>query len=115
MRKNGMTIIALIICIIVMIILAGAVVIGLSKSDIINKAQQATDDMNLKNVQQIANMSYAEVYFANLTKGIRRTIESEELITTMIKNGITEQEITKYDVTIAHGDVEVSPKLKEAK
>ena len=59
-NKKGISLIVLVITIIVMIILASAIVITLSNSGIINKANEAVDATNLKQVQELAQVIWAE-------------------------------------------------------
>ena len=61
-RKQGISLIVLVITIIVMIILASSVVITLSNTGIINKASEATDATNLQQVQQLATLTWADGY-----------------------------------------------------
>ncbi len=60
--KKGISLIVLVITIIVMIILAASVVITLSNTGIINKASEATSATNLKQVEQIATLAWADAY-----------------------------------------------------
>ena len=64
-NKKGISLIVLVITIIVMIILAAAIVITLSNSGIINKANEAVDATNLKQVQELAQVIWAEGYLDN--------------------------------------------------
>ena len=61
-NKKGISLIVLVITIIVMVVLAAALVITLSNSGIIEKANDATNTTNLKNIQQIANVAWSEAY-----------------------------------------------------
>ncbi len=61
-RKQGISLIVLVITIIVMVVLVAAVVVSLSNTGIINKANQAVSDTNLKNVEQMANVVWAEEF-----------------------------------------------------
>ena len=110
MKKSGMSLMTLVITVILMIIIAGVAIVNLSKSDIIDKAEQAVDDMNLKNIQQIANMAYADIYFDNLISNIRRELTAEEIRERMIQNGMEEDELNKYDIVVEDGDVFVTIK-----
>ena len=65
-RKNGISLIVLVITIIVMIILAASVVITLSNTGIINKASDATQITNIKQVEQLATLIWADGYSDNL-------------------------------------------------
>ena len=59
-NKKGISLIVLVITIIVMIILAAAIVITLSNSGIINKANEAVEKTNLKQAQELAQVIWAE-------------------------------------------------------
>ena len=65
-RKQGISLIVLVITIIVMIILAASVVITLSNAGIINKASEATDVTNLQQVQQLATLTWSDGFLDNL-------------------------------------------------
>ncbi|MBR6689380.1 MAG: type II secretion system protein [Clostridia bacterium] len=62
MQKKGISLIVLVITIIVMIILAAAVVISLNNTGIINRANEAVDSTNTKQVEQIVSLAWAEAY-----------------------------------------------------
>lgn len=111
MNKKAMSLITLVITIIVMVIIAGAVIIGIEDSGIIEKAENAVADMDLKNIQQLANMAYANIYLDNLQDGIRKEITSDEIRARIIKDGVDEQELEVYEITVEDGDVFVT--LKE--
>ncbi len=61
-KTKGISLIVLVITIIVMIILAGAIVLTLSNSGIIRKAQHAVDITNEENVNAYAQTVWAEAY-----------------------------------------------------
>ena len=99
--KKGISLIVLVITIIVMIILAAAIVITLSNSGIINKANEAVDTTNLKQVQQIASVIWSESYMNANGK-----ITEQQLYDEVIA-GLTAAKIdtTKYkiEVTLKRG------------
>ena len=111
MNKKAMSLITLVITIIVMMILASVVIIGIEKTGVIAKAESAVADMDLKNFQQLANMAYADIYFENLTKGIRRELTAEEIRLKIIENGADELKLNLYEIKVEDGDVYVT--LKE--
>ena len=113
MNKKAMSLLTLAITIIVMIIIAGAVIIEIENTGIIEKANQAVTDMDLKNLEQLANMAYADIYFENLTKGIRRELTAEEIRLRMIKDGANEQKLNLYEVVVEDGDVYIKVKEEE--
>ena len=61
-KTKGISLIVLVITIIVMIILAGAIVLTLNNSGIIDKATSAVEDSNLATVKQLASLGWAEAY-----------------------------------------------------
>ena len=63
-KKQGISLIVLVITIIVMIILAASVVLTLSNSGIINKANEAVEKTNIKEVEQLASLAWAEEFMA---------------------------------------------------
>ncbi len=63
-NKKGVSLIVLIITIIVMIILAAAVVITLNNAGIINKANKAVNKTNLKELEQLASVVWADEFMA---------------------------------------------------
>ena len=113
MSKKAMSLLVLVITVVIMIIVVSVTMVSLESTGIIDKAEQAVEGINLKNIQQLANMAYANVYFDNLTKGIRRDLTSEEIRARMIKDGLDEQELDLYEIVVKDGDVYVSIKEEE--
>ena len=113
MKKEGMSLIVLIITVIVLAIIAGVIIIGIKNTGIIDRTESVVQDMNLKNLEQLANMSYANIYLENLSKGIRKEITGEEVRLRMLKDGADEKELNKYDVTVENGDVFIKAKEEE--
>ena len=62
MKRQGISLIVLVITIIVMIILAAAIIISLNNTGIIGNANKAVDETNEKTVQEIANLAWGEAY-----------------------------------------------------
>lgn len=108
MKKRGMSLITLIITVIVLVIVTGVTILGIENTGIINKAEMVVEDMNLKNLQQLANMAYANIYLDNLYKGVRREITADEIRTCMLKNGAKEEDLNQYEITVENGDVFVT-------
>ncbi len=63
-NKKGISLIVLVITIIVMVILAASVVLTLSNSGIINKANEAVEKTNIKEIEQLASLTWAEEFMA---------------------------------------------------
>lgn len=61
-NKKGISLIVIVITIIVMMLLVAAVMLTLSNNGIINKANEAVDKTNEKQVQEIANMAWQDAY-----------------------------------------------------
>ena len=61
-NKNGISLIVLVVTIIVMVILAGAIVLTLNNSEIINKTQDAVKQTNEATVKEVADLGWAEAY-----------------------------------------------------
>ena len=99
-NKKGISLIVLVITIIVMIILAAAIVITLSNSGVINKANEAVDTTNLKQVQELAQMIWAEGYLDGDS-----TEEIQEAIETQLGDAAS-----LYDITVTDKGVEITAK-----
>lgn len=107
-NKKGISLIILVITIIIMIIIASSIMVNLVNTNIINQAEEVVQDINLKNMQHIANMAYANIYLDNLSDGIRRELTAEEIRLYMIKDGIDEEKLANYDIVVENGNVIVS-------
>ncbi|MDD2628222.1 MAG: hypothetical protein PHD20_05010, partial [Clostridia bacterium] len=59
-KGKGISLIVLVITIIVMIILAGAIILSLNSSNIIDRANEATTKSNISNAKQVAMLANAE-------------------------------------------------------
>ncbi len=65
--KNGISLIVLVITIIVMIILAGAVIISLSNSNVVSKAKEARDMQDFNQIRESIEMEQANAIFPGAT------------------------------------------------
>ena len=92
-----------------MIVLAGAIIITLSNSGIIEKANEAVDKTNEAQVQQIAQLGWAEAYAEygdnvdKLTAGVRNAltangINPEDYEITVTKTGVTLTKAEKVEL-----------------
>jgi hypothetical protein len=77
--KKGISLIVLVITIIVMIILAASVVITLSNTGIIEKAGNAVDVTSLKEVEQLASLTWAEEFMEGKRGETLKTAVLEKL------------------------------------
>ena len=106
--KKGISLIVLVITIIVMIIIAATVVISLSNTGIIDRADQAVQLTNEKQVQDFAAMVWAEKYMdeyrgEDLTREVLEELEAE---------GITADD---WNITITDSGITVKNKVVSAK
>ncbi len=102
-KKQGISLIVLVITIIVMIILAASVVITLSNTGIINKANDAVDLTNESAVQDLAALTWTDAYMDN-----KRGIDLIDEVT----NKLSDQGITadKWDISITDTGISVTSK-----
>ena len=61
-EKQGISLIVLVITIIVMTILAGAIILTLNNSGLIERASNAVEETNLATVKELTQMAWAEAY-----------------------------------------------------
>ncbi len=106
-KKQGISLIVLVITIMVMIILASAVVITLNNTGIISKTSKATNESDLNNVQQLASLAWMDAYLAQM-ESTDIDLE-EEILKALNKNNI---DTTKYDIEVTNKGVTV--KIKDA-
>ncbi|MBQ8043897.1 MAG: leucine-rich repeat domain-containing protein, partial [Clostridia bacterium] len=105
-RNKGISLIVLIITIIVMIILAGSIILTLNNSGIIQKASEAVETANLKEVKNIAEMAWGDAY----ANGARKQSELEKAVMDALKaNNITEAHYKGYIIKVTTEGVEFIP------
>ena len=97
--KKGISLVVLVITIIVMLILGGAVIISLGGNSILDRAEEAVEKTNIKQVQEIATKSWVEAY----ADGARTQEEFEAAVS----EGLTGINISKYAITITTSGVNV--------
>ena len=103
--KKGISLIVLVITIIVMIILAASVVISLNNTGIINKASEAVDLTDEKQVQDLAALIWAEAYLDET-----RIASMEEVVKdALVEQGVTED---KWNINVTETGVTVTNKNK---
>ena len=111
-KKTGISLIVLVITIIVMIILAGAIILTINNSGIINKASEAVDASDEATVKELAQLAWAEAYadgvrtvedLADGTKGFKTRIE-EALEKNKIDKAKYILNITTSGVTVKKAD-----------
>ena len=96
-RKQGISLIVLVITIIVMIILAASVVITLNNTGIINKAGQAVQITDTKQIEQLVNMAWADAYAGGkrteqeLKEAVEQSLTQNKVNTDKIAFGVTDK------------------------
>ena len=102
--KQGISLIVLVITIIVMIVLAGAIILTLNNSGIIDKATDAVEQTNLATVKQLTQMAWAQAY-----AGGERT---EEGLKAAVDKALSDNKVdtTKYVIEVTTKGVTVALK-----
>ncbi len=95
-NQKGVSLIVLIITIIVMIILATTVMLSLENTGILDKVEEAVELTNLKEIQHMATLKWAELYG-----------EEDEYIKQEIIEAL-KIDTSKYSVTVTANGVEVT-------
>ena len=126
-KKNGISLIVLVITIIVMIILAAAIILSLNNSGIISKSNKAVKDTNEQEVNHIASLAWSEAYLngartvEELTSAVNTSltnngIDPSKYVIEVTTKGVTAHDknywwiqdglnITKGNVTLEAGDI----------
>ena len=110
MNKKGMSLVTLTIALILVIGTFCVTMTGLTRTNLKQTIEKNTENMDLLNIQQQANMAYASIYFDNLRQGIRRELTAEEIRVRMLENGTGDIDLSKYSISVRDGDVFVSLK-----
>ena len=111
--KKGMSLVTLLFWVILIILVIYGVNIYIAKEKAVETVGDFNSNIELLNMQQIANMTYSKIYFSNLSKGIRRELTAKEIREKMIQDGVDKEQLKNYIITVENGDVFVA--LKEAK
>ena len=105
--KKGISLIVLVITIIVMIIIAGAIIISLSQTNVLTQAETARDDANDATVRSIISLVYAnnlfvasgDTYVKNTAANLQKAINEE-----LTKNNLS----SAYTVVVDEDDLTTS-------
>ncbi len=102
--KQGISLIVLVITIIVMIVLAGAIILTLDNSGIIEKANGAVEQTNLATVKEVVQMAWAEAYASGerTEAGLQAAVENA-----LTQNKITEDMYKGYTIEVTTNGVEL--------
>ncbi len=90
-KDNGITLVALVITIIILLILAGITINSLTNSGLFGKAQEATRISELKEIEEFARISYMERQLDEITEGNAATIAG--VISDLREKGYTIKEV----------------------
>ncbi len=100
--KQGISLIVLVITIIVMVVLAGAIVLTLNNSGIIQKATDAVDKTNYATVKELTQMAWAEAY----ANGARTQAEFQDAVDKALEDNKIDTD--KYGIIVTTNGVEVA-------
>ena len=98
-NKKGISLIVLVITIIVMVILAAAIIISISNSGIVNRANEAVEKSDEAQIKQLVSLAWSEAYFKDTTETKDDAYYLKEVKAYLLANGMTEDELTEYDIT----------------
>ena len=113
-NKRGISLVTLVITIIIMIILAGVIIVSLSNSNIFDRASEAVDEYNLKQVQSLASLKWLDAYY---DKDINTEKEYEDLPISLTNakviygNKIKSKPVPLKGISIEDGNVTVWGKV----
>lgn len=105
-NKRGISLIVLVITIIVMTIIAGAVILSLDGTNIFEKANNAVKEYDLKQVQNLASLAWAEAF-------LDETVITDLQYDTYVETKLTENHpgiLSKFDVVATAAGVTVTAK-----
>ena len=103
MMKKGISLIVLVITIIVMIILAASVIIAMTNNGIIDRASQAVQLTDEKQVQDLAAIAWAEAYLdEDRTDTLEKVVKDA-----LVAQGVT---LTEWNIDVSEKGVSVTKK-----
>ena len=108
-NKKGISLIVLIITIIVMLIIAGAIIISLTETNVIDQAELAVEKHNISELKSAASMAYAD-YLANKHSDEQKIqLNVQDYIREqLIKQGVaTWEDFSKWYITPTGGIEEI--------
>lgn len=107
-NNKGISLIVLVITVIVLSILASAVIISLSNTNIITNAQDAVDDTLTSQIKEVAMLAYADA----MILGYSEEAQISQHVMDYLKNsGFTEAQLNDYEFNITTGGISVVEKL----
>lgn len=99
--KKGISLIVLVITIIVMIIIAGAIIISLNSSNVLNRANTAVSDSDLANARNACMLAWADAVTGNdgIAKKDGAVVTAQYYYDYLNANGF-ENSADKYTITV---------------
>ena len=97
--KKGISLIVLIVTIIVMIIIAGAVIISLTESNVIDQAKDAVEKYNEGEIQSAANIAYSNWLLEEKTGKNPGQVQNYIRSELVKQNVLSWEETSKYYIT----------------
>lgn len=99
--KKGISLIVLVVTIIIMTIISGAIIITLTETDIIDKAETAVDKYNLAELNSEARMLYNDYLIKEELEGENYLVGSHKyIVDELVKNGsIKREDLPDYYIT----------------
>ena len=94
-EKKGISLIVLIVTIIVMIIIAGAIILSLTETNIIDQAEVAVEKHNLSEMKSAASMAYAD-WLANEYESSENK-EDKGHVQNYIRNELIRQGVASWE------------------
>ena len=95
-NKKGISLIVLVITIIVMIILATAIIISISNSGIVNRANEAVEKTTEAQMKQMVTIAWSEAHLKDTTETKDDAYYLKEVKAYLTASGIPEEEQNKY-------------------
>jgi len=108
-NNKGISLIVLIITITVMIIISGAIILGLNNTDIFNNTSESVDLADELTVSELAKTIWTKAYAAGV-----RTVEGDDGFQARIENGLKDKNVdmSKYMLKVTKSGVTVKLKSK---
>ena len=98
LREKGITLIALVVTIIILLILAGVTLnMALSGDGLFSKARKATTDYNQKSVEEKLQILYAEKIMEDVDKSSNVKIDVTDVLEEMAGGEITQKDIEEFN------------------
>ena len=114
-EKKGISLIVLIVTIIVMIIIAGAIILSLTETNVIDQAEVAVEKHNLAEIKSAASMAYADWVLKTKSPATSSDVADAGQVQNYIRKKLIEQglftwqESSKYYITKTGGIEEINP------